>query len=211
MLLLAVDRLYSTSTGLGEYSIPPDEQCRYLFEALTSLATTLLPPVSDVQRQVHRLMLAHGSARPELKEVGRIPWLDSQIPLRVPLLLQPQELADTSLTELFKRFKSGLLCALHALLNQQRVLFLGHGQPAEIVCNAVLSLPLMVRAPSSSCARRDALPSPVPTVPTRPPTRRRRIARRLLAHRSRPRCGNNWQQQRRPLILIPPPRRSARR
>mmetsp|Transcript_12445 Transcript_12445/g.31025 ORF Transcript_12445/g.31025 Transcript_12445/m.31025 type:complete len:584 (-) Transcript_12445:117-1868(-) len=148
MLMLAVDRLFKTSTGLGEYSVPPVEQCRYLFETLTSLPPSLLPVASEVQRQVHRLMLAHGSARPELKEVGRMQWLDSQeIPLRVPLMLQPQELAETSLTDLFKRFKAGLFCALHALINRQRVFFLGHNQPAESVCHAVLSLPLMVCPP----------------------------------------------------------------
>ena len=36
LLLLAVDRLYSLSTGLGEYSESPREQCRYLFEALNA-------------------------------------------------------------------------------------------------------------------------------------------------------------------------------
>ena len=41
-----------------------------------------------------------------------------------------QELAETSITELLKRFKGGLMVAFHALLNGQRLLFLGHSQPA---------------------------------------------------------------------------------
>ena len=152
-----------TVVSLGEYSISPEEQCRYLYESLTSLPVSLLPPVSDVQRQVHRLMLAHGSARPELKELGRLEWLNSQIPLRVPLLLQPQELADTSVSDLLRRFKGGLLCAMHAMLNGQRILFLGHNQPATTVCMAVLSLPLMVRtAPLSARFVRGPASAPHP-------------------------------------------------
>ena len=109
LLLLAVDRLYSLSTGLGEYSEDPREQCRYLFEALNALPVSALPPVSDLQRQTHRLMLAQGTAQKELTHVGHVQWLTSQIPMRIPLLLQPQELADTSLTELLRRFKGGLM------------------------------------------------------------------------------------------------------
>ena len=47
LLLLAVDRLYSTSTGLGEYAEDPREQCRYLFEALNALPVSALPPVRE--------------------------------------------------------------------------------------------------------------------------------------------------------------------
>lgn len=147
LLLLAVDRLYSLSTGLGEYSESPREQCKYLFEALNALPVSSLPPVSDLQRQTHRLMLAQGTAQKELTHVGHVQWLTSQIPMRIPLLLQPQELADTSLTELLRRFKGGLMQAFHALLNRQRLLFLGHSQPAEVVCMAVLSVPLLVCPP----------------------------------------------------------------
>jgi len=149
LLLLAVDRLYSLSTGLGEYSEAPREQCKYLFEALNALPVSSLPPVSDLQRQTHRLMLAQGTAQKELTHVGHVQWLTSQIPMRIPLLLQPQELADTSLTELLRRFKGGLMVAFHALLNRQRLLFLGHSQPAETVCTAVLSVPLLVCPPST--------------------------------------------------------------
>ena len=48
LLLLAVDRLYSTSTGLGEYAEDPREQCRYLFEALNALPVSALPPVREL-------------------------------------------------------------------------------------------------------------------------------------------------------------------
>jgi len=150
LLLLAVDRLYSLSTGLGEYSESPREQCRYLFEALNALPVSALPPVSELQRQAHRLMLAQGSATKELSHVGHVQWLNSQIPMRIPLLLQPQELAETSITELLKRFKGGLMAAFHALLNNQRLLFLGHSQPAGGVCTAVLSVPLLVCPPLSN-------------------------------------------------------------
>ena len=36
------------------------------------------------------------------------------------------------------------MAAFHALLNNQRLLFLGHSQPAGGVCTAVLSVPLHV-------------------------------------------------------------------
>ena len=56
LLLLAVDRLFSTSSGLNEYTEDPREQCRYLYEALNALPVSALPHVSDLQRQVaHRM------------------------------------------------------------------------------------------------------------------------------------------------------------
>lgn len=58
-----------------------------------------------------------------------------------------QELADASVTDLLRRFRSGLLSVFHALLNKKRVVFLGHSQPAETVCLAVLSSPLLVCPP----------------------------------------------------------------
>ena len=68
--------------------------------------------------------------------------------------MQLQEVADASVTHLLRKFKSGLLCAFHAMLNKQRVLFLGHSQPAETVCLAVLSSPLLVCPPLSSVLER---------------------------------------------------------
>ena len=58
-----------------------------------ALPVSALPPVSELQRQAHRLMLAQGSATKELSHVGHVQWLNSQIPMRIPLLLQPQERA----------------------------------------------------------------------------------------------------------------------
>ena len=105
--------------------------------------------MSELQRQAHRLVLAQGGATKELSHVGHVQWLNSQIPMRIPLLLQPQELAETSITELLRRFKGGLMAAFHALLNNQRILFLGHSQPAGVVCTSVLSVPLLVCPPLS--------------------------------------------------------------
>ena len=150
ILLLAVDRLYSTSVGLGEYSETPLEQCRYLYDALNALPLAVLPPVSDLQRHAHRLLLAQGVAQKELTHVGHVQWQQSAIPLRVPLLLQPQELLDASVGDLLRRFKAGLLPVFHAILGRKRVLFLGHAQPAETVCAAVLSAPLLVCPPESA-------------------------------------------------------------
>ena len=93
LLLLAVDRMYSLSTGLGEYSESPQQQCKSLFDALNALPVSTLPPASELQRQAHRLMLAQGSAQKELTHVGHVSWppgSHSRIPLRVPLLMQPQ-------------------------------------------------------------------------------------------------------------------------
>ena len=158
VLLLAVDRMYSLSTGLGEYSESPEQQCRHLYEALNALSVNALPPVSDLQRSAHRLLLAQGGAQNELTHVGHVVWppgqTSSKIPLRVPLMLQPQELADTSVSELLRRFKTGLLSVFHALLNAQRIVFLGHSQPAEVVCMAVLSCPLLVCPPLSGILER---------------------------------------------------------
>ena len=103
-------------------------------------------------------MLAQGGAQNELTHVGHVVWppgqTSSKIPLRVPLMLQPQELADTSVSELLGRFKTGLLSVFHALLNAQRIVFLGHSQPAEVVCMAVLSCPLLVCPPLSGILER---------------------------------------------------------
>ena len=41
------------------------------------------------------------------------------------------------------------MAAFHALLNNQRILFLGHSQPAGVVCTSVLSVPLLVCPPLS--------------------------------------------------------------
>ena len=150
MLLLGIDRMYSLSTGLGEYSEPPERQCQQLYDALKSLQVSSLPAVSELQRQAHRLMLAQGLAQKELTHVGHVQWppgSSSHIPLRVPLCQQQQELADTSVSDLLRRFKSGVLCLFNALLHRKRVLFLGHAQPAEVVCLAVLSSPLLVSPP----------------------------------------------------------------
>ena len=149
ILLLAVDRLYSTSVGLGEYSETPSSS-RYLYDALNALPLAVLPPVSDLQRHAHRLLLAQGVAQKELTHVGHVQWQQSAIPLRVPLLLQPQELLDASVGDLLRRFKAGLLPVFHAILGRKRVLFLGHAQPAETVCAAVLSAPLLVCPPESA-------------------------------------------------------------
>ena len=157
VLLLAVDRMYALSTGLGEYSESVEQQCRHLYDALNALSVAALPPVSDLQRQAHRLMLAQGSAQRELTHVGHVVWppaTSGKIPLRVPLMLQEQELADTSVGDLLRRFKHGLLCVFHALLDKQRIMFLGHSQPAETVCMSVLSCPLLVCPPLGHILKR---------------------------------------------------------
>jgi len=46
-----------------------------------------------------------------------------------------------------RRFGKGLLCVFRALLDGQRIVFLGHAQTAETVCMAVLSCPLLVCPP----------------------------------------------------------------
>ena len=157
VLMLAVDRMFSLSTGLGEYSVDIEEQCRHLYEALNALSTGMLPAVSELQRQAHRLMLAQGSSQRELTHVGHIVWppeTSGKIPLRVPLMLADEELADASVGDLLRQFKQGLLCVFHALLNGQRIVFLGHAQPAEAVCLAVLSCPLLVCPPLGTILER---------------------------------------------------------
>ena len=113
--------------------------------------------MSHMQRAAHRLLLAQGSAQRELTNVGHVLWppdTGAKIPLRVPLLLQEQELADTSVGELLRCFKQGVLCVFHALLNRQRIVFLGHSQPAETVCMSVLSCPLLVCPPMTGILER---------------------------------------------------------
>ena len=158
VLMMAVDRMYSLSTGLGEYSEPPEEQCRVLFEALNALPASSLPPVTDLHRQAHRLMLTHGTAQRETVPIGKgVQWppgTASHIPLRVPLALQPEELAESSVSDLLRRFGKGLLTVFHALVQQRRVCFLGHSQPAETVCLAVLSSPLLVCPPMANLLAR---------------------------------------------------------
>lgn len=150
MLLLGIDRMYSLSTGLGEYSEPPEQQCKQLYDALNALSIATLPTASELQREAQRLMLAQGSAQSELTHVAHVQWppgSTSHIPLRVPLCQQAQEMADTSVSDLLHRFQAGVICLFHALLDRKRVLFLGHAQPAEVVCLAVLSSPLLVAPP----------------------------------------------------------------
>ncbi|KOO53099.1 protein mesa [Chrysochromulina tobinii] len=110
VLVLAVDRMFMLSTGLGEYSETLEQQCRYLYDELNALSVSALPP--------------------------------------------PEEIADASVTELLRRFRTALICIFHAVLNKKRVLFLGHSQPAEIVCLAVLSLPLLVCPPLTGLLER---------------------------------------------------------
>jgi len=157
VLVLAVDRMFMLSTGLGEYSETLEQQCRYLYDELNALSVSALPPVSDMQRRVHHKMLAQGSAQKELTLLGHVqfpPRSGARVPLRVPLMLQPEEIADASVTELLRRFRTALICIFHAVLNKKRVLFLGHSQPAEIVCLAVLSLPLLVCPPLTGLLER---------------------------------------------------------
>ena len=136
--------------SLGEYSVTPEEQCRHVYEALNALSISSLPQVSDLQRAAHRLMLAQGSAQMELSHVGHILWppgSGAKIPLRVPLLLAPSELLDTSVSELLRRFGTGAIAVFRALLDGKRIIFLGHSQTAEVVCMSVLSCPLLVSPP----------------------------------------------------------------
>ena len=63
------------------------------YEALNALSVTAVPAASDAQCQAHRLLLAQGTAQRELAHVGHVHWppgTNSHIPLRVPLMLQPQ-------------------------------------------------------------------------------------------------------------------------
>jgi len=158
LLLLAVDRLFASTTGLGEYSVDPWEQCRYLYDVFNELPADALPSETDVAREVHRLMLIQGAAMKELAHVGHLSWLDRPIPLRVPQLMQLQEVAaattDTSVSELLRRFRAGLMTVFRALVQQKRIFFLGHNQPAEQVCLAVLSMPLMVCPPLTNVLER---------------------------------------------------------
>ena len=87
VLVLAVDRMFSLSTGLGEYSETLEQQCRCLYDELNALSISALPPVSDMQRRVHHLMLAQGSAQKELTLLGHVqfpPRSGARVPLRVP-------------------------------------------------------------------------------------------------------------------------------
>lgn len=135
---------------LGEYSETPEQQCRHLYDALNAISVDALPAVTDMQRHAHRLSLAQGTASKDDTLIGNVQWppgARSQIPLRIPTLLQPEELKKSSVTDLLRRFKGGLLSAFHALLNHERVVFLGHSQPADTVCLSVLSAPLLVCPP----------------------------------------------------------------
>ena len=152
---MAVDRMYSSHRPRRVLRAAGG-QCRVSSRRSTH-CRLVAPPVTDLHRQAHRLMLTHGTAQRETVPIGKgVQWppgTASHIPLRVPLALQPEELAESSVSDLLRRFGKGLLTVFHALVQQRRVCFLGHSQPAEVVCNAVLSSPLLVCPPMANlCA-----------------------------------------------------------
>jgi hypothetical protein len=74
--------------------------------------------------------------------------------IAVPNFLEEEEIAGVRLVPLLLRFREQSMRIFNALLAEKRVLFLGHHQPAALVCNFVLGACLMVSPPLVGCLQR---------------------------------------------------------
>jgi Stabilization of polarity axis len=80
--------------------------------------------------------------------------LKLQVPVRIAIGMESDEVGETSLVSLVSMFGENLLHVFNALLAQKRILFLGHNEPASRVCQCVLSACMLVAPPLTGTLRR---------------------------------------------------------
>ena len=78
----------------------------------------------------------------------------SQFPVRVPVGMEPDEVAEASVVALVNLFKEDLMMIYEAIFCEKRVLFIGHNEPARDLCNIVLSACLLVSPPLAGTLKR---------------------------------------------------------
>lgn len=108
----------------------------------------------------HQKLTVRNSNDPSQTQfVTHIKYMGPKLPMRIPLYMLEDEVVcicmhvrvlyqgDCPLVSLVKRLGADIMHILNAILTESRVIFLAYGQPASLVCDAVLASVSMVVPP----------------------------------------------------------------
>eukprot|EP00455_Lapot_gusevi_P001772 TRINITY_DN10680_c0_g1_i3.p1 TRINITY_DN10680_c0_g1~~TRINITY_DN10680_c0_g1_i3.p1 ORF type:complete len:458 (-),score=111.90 TRINITY_DN10680_c0_g1_i3:124-1497(-) len=154
--------------ALDEYFRSPGEDClKQLYETINSM-NLALPQWSPIDKRVMRASRLSLSAlrgqveaatmghdnNTDVESVTVVQWKNARVSLRVPLILEPDEIDAVSVIGVVKKFSEHIMAIYNAILTEKRVLFVGHNQPAHDVCSLVLGACLLVCPPLQGTLQR---------------------------------------------------------
>jgi hypothetical protein len=122
------------------------EVVKDLYTILLALDLTEICDLTDLQRRVWRYSIGDGEI---LKYKTSVMFRQRKFNVSIPLALEEDEIGDerVSLTKLVQKFKNQTMSLFNAILEQKRVLFIGHGISVGELCCYVLATCLMVCPP----------------------------------------------------------------
>eukprot|EP00742_Colponemidia_sp_Colp-10_P003963 GILJ01004226.1.p1 GENE.GILJ01004226.1~~GILJ01004226.1.p1 ORF type:complete len:811 (+),score=125.65 GILJ01004226.1:46-2433(+) len=162
LLILALDRYFQQFSSTTASTVKKDPSAvtdatadrfavvKQLYETLNRMSFANFPLLTSVEKRIAKrttpgLLPREGNEKAEF--VTNVSWDRAQVPIRIPLALDPDELVEGSLVMLVSKFKEAAMILYNAILEEKRVLFIGHTLPAGQVCQMVLSSPLLVSPP----------------------------------------------------------------
>ncbi|KNC53781.1 uncharacterized protein AMSG_09499 [Thecamonas trahens ATCC 50062] len=143
LLILALEQYFVTP----EVAVIED-----LFNAINSMDLRSLPQYSLAEKKLLRASTSDFGV--PLVYSSHVKYGPAKIPVKVPLIMLPDEVSEQSIVPLIHKFGEEIMTIYNALLLERRVIFLGYGHPAGEVCDAVLGAMSMVSPPLPAVIKR---------------------------------------------------------
>eukprot|EP01116_Phalansterium_solitarium_P013600 TRINITY_DN30995_c0_g1_i1.p1 TRINITY_DN30995_c0_g1~~TRINITY_DN30995_c0_g1_i1.p1 ORF type:complete len:626 (-),score=206.35 TRINITY_DN30995_c0_g1_i1:7-1842(-) len=146
LLLMAVQKLFAAGTSVEEVAAE-------LYTALNMADLRAMPVYSAAEKALLR------SSRRKMEHFpAQVYFSGNKMNFRLPLTLYPDEIPETSVINLIRKFNSQIMLIYHALITERRVLFLGFECSANEVCEYVLAAVQFLCPPLSGILQKRAYP-----------------------------------------------------
>ena len=143
-MILALDNYFDHSS---------EDVLKFLFESLNSLDLSSAPHPNIIEKSLMRrgVSATHPISfeyQPQSWHyLTHIKFLNSRIPISIPLYRTSDEVGEVSVSLLIRTFGVSSMKIFHGILLKQRILFVGHNHGAHEICQIVLSAVAMVSPP----------------------------------------------------------------
>lgn len=124
----------------------PESIVADLYSIINSVDLSATSSLSDTQKRVWRYSIVDKDI---VKYQTKVLFRGKSFNLAIPLAIDEDEIGDerASVIKLISKFKQETMLIYNAILEERRVLFVGHNQSAADVCFHVLSACLLVCPP----------------------------------------------------------------
>jgi hypothetical protein len=135
----------------------PETVIRDLFIAINSVDLSATASLSEAQKRVWRYSIVDKDI---VKYQTKVLFRGKSFVLIIPLAIDEDEIGDerASVIKLISKFKQETMIIFNAILEERRVLFVGHNQSASDVCFHVLSACLLVCPPLTGILKTRVFP-----------------------------------------------------